>query len=341
MSSFAPSRLVVRAPNWLGDVVMALPAIAMVRAAYPDAELSVAVPRPFAPIFDEQTDAGALDVVAPEGMSKSAFDTVVLLTNSFGSAWAAHRARIGERWGYSAAGRRLLLTRAVPRPRGRVHQVEYYRTLARALGMPDASETPRIVPDARTIELADALAATHGVAGEPVVGFAPGAAYGHAKRWPPKYVASLIATLASREGITCMLFGASGDVEAGREIESALGSRALAPGRLVNLIGRTDLRQLIGLLARCRAFVTNDSGSMHLAAALGTPIVATFGPTDERVTAPRGSRVDVLTEDVFCRPCMLRECPIDHRCMKRITPERALAAVTKAMADGEASGLPR
>lgn len=330
-SAFAPSRLVVRAPNWLGDVVMALPAIAMVRAAYPEAELSVAVPRPFAPIFDEQTDAGTLEVIAPDALAAGRFDTVVLFTNSFGSAWAARRAGIPERWGYRGAGRRLLLTRSVARPRRRVHQVEYYRALARGLGMPEAGDVPRIAPEPRTLEVADALAAAQGLRDATIVGFAPGAAYGYAKRWPTKYVADVIATLASREGITCVLFGASGDVSAGREIESALASRALAPGRLVNLIGRTDLRQLIGLLARCRAFVTNDSGSMHLAAALGTPVVATFGPTDERATSPRGSAVDVLTADVFCRPCMLRECPIDHRCMKRVTPELALAALARAI----------
>jgi heptosyltransferase-2 len=119
-------------------------------------------------------------------------------------------------------------------------------------------------------------------------------------------------------------------VDAGREIESALGARPLAPGRLVNLIGRTDLRLLIGLLARCETFVTNDSGSMHLAAALGTPVVAMFGPTDERETAPADVRAQVLTADVFCRPCMLRDCPIDHRCMKRITPERAIEAILSA-----------
>lgn len=310
---------------------MALPAVGMVRAAYPEAELTVAVPLPYAPIFDEHTDAGTLEIVAPDAMGAGKFDTVVLLTNSFGSAWAARRANIPERWGYAAAGRRLLLTRAVARPRGHVHQVEYYRALARGLGMPETGATPLIVPDPRTMEVAEALVGTLGLGEAPMVGFAPGAAYGHAKRWPPKYVAEVIATLASRDGTTCVLFGASGDVGAGREIESALGSRALAPGRLVNLIGRTDLRQLIGLLARCRAFVTNDSGSMHLAAALGTPIVATFGPTDERATSPRGGAVDVLTADVFCRPCMLRECPIDHRCMKRVTPDRALAALEKAM----------
>ncbi len=326
MSGFAPARLVVRAPNWLGDVVMSLPAIAGVRAAYPDAELTIAVPRPFAPVFDQQTDAGLVEVIDPGALAAGGFDTIILFTNSFGSAWAARRAGIGERWGYAGAGRRLLLTRAVPRP-GRVHQVEYYRSLVRGLGLPGGEEVPRIVPDTRTRDLAASLAESEGLGDAPLVGFAPGAAYGHAKRWPPKYMADLIESLAAGSGHACVLFGAGSDQDAGREIESALGSRSLAPGRLVNLIGRTDLRRLMGLMARCRVFVTNDSGSMHLAAALGTPVVAMFGPTDDRVTSPRGASTRVLTAGVFCRPCMLRDCPIDHRCMKRITPDRALAAI--------------
>ena len=108
-----------------------------------------------------------------------------------------------------------------------------------------------------------------------------------------------------------------------REIESSLP----ADVRPVNLIGRTDLRLLAGVLARCGAFVSNDSGAMHLAAAIGVPVAAIFGPTDDRVTRPLGDH-DVLVHQVFCRPCMLRDCPIDHRCMKGITADAVVAAVT-------------
>jgi len=158
----------------------------------------------------------------------------------------------------------------------------------------------------------------------PLVGMAPGAAYGHAKRWPPLRVAEVIGRLTQERGATCVLVGASGDRDAGREIESALPSGV----RAVNLIGRTDLRALIGVLSRCAAFVSNDSGAMHLAAAAGVPVTAIFGPTDERVTAPIGNH-DVLVHPVFCRPCMLRDCPIDHRCMKGITVEAVVASVER------------
>jgi heptosyltransferase-2 len=155
-----------------------------------------------------------------------------------------------------------------------------------------------------------------------VVGFAPGAAYGHAKRWPPARVGEVIARVARERGAVSILVGAYGDREAGREIELSLPVGV----SVVNLIGRTDLRQLAGILARCSAFVSNDSGAMHLAAAVGVPVTAIFGPTDERVTAPLGDH-DVILREVFCRPCMLRDCPIDHRCMKRITPDEVFESV--------------
>jgi heptosyltransferase-2 len=162
--------------------------------------------------------------------------------------------------------------------------------------------------------------------GATLVGFAPGAAYGHAKRWPPSRVAELIARLVSERDAVCVLGGAEGDRSAGREIESAL-----PPGiRVINLIGRTGLREFAGLLARCRAFVSNDSGAMHLAAAIGVPVAAIFGPTDERVTAPAGEH-DVLLHQVFCRPCMLRECPIDHRCMKGVSVGAVFEAVSRRL----------
>jgi heptosyltransferase II len=332
-------RLLIRAPNWLGDLIMALPAMAMVRRAHPEAELLVAVGRAFAPVLHEARELRA--TVLPLGdasgdevgvLKDCAADTAILFPNSFGSAWVAWRADVRERWGYAASGRRWLLTRAVARPRGRVHQVEYYRALARGLGMPEAPGEPRLTAGGALLERADAFLREEDLAGRPLVGFAPGAAYGHAKRWPPAYVADVIARLASERGAACVLVGARGDVEAGREIESALGSRPLAPGRMVNLIGRTDLRLLMGLLSRCDVFLTNDSGAMHLAAALGRPVVGLFGPTDERVTAPSGPASDVLRADVFCRPCLLRDCPIDHRCMRRITPDRALEAIVARLA---------
>jgi heptosyltransferase-2 len=232
-----------------------------------------------------------------------------------------------------------LLTRGVPRPKGIVHQVEYYLALVRGLGI-DAPEAagarPTLRPSPAARARADALLTGAGVAGSAtLVGFAPGAAYGQAKRWPPDRVARVIEALA-RDGVTAVLLGARTDRETARAIESTL-----PPGpRVVDLIGRTSLRELVGVIGRCAAFVSNDSGAMHVAAALGVPLTAIFGPTDERATAPAGES-DVITRDVFCRPCMLRDCPIDHRCMKRIDVDSVLHSVTAHLAGGPPTpGLP-
>jgi heptosyltransferase-2 len=326
-------RLVVRAPNWLGDALMALPALGAVRRALEGRTIVVAALPSVAPIFAERSAAAPDELITLDGareldqLTGARADGILLLPNSFGSAWLARRSGAPERWGYRAAGRGWLLTRGVPRPRGRVHQVQYYLDLARGLGLQVPAEQdarPRIDPRPATLTQADARLSAAGLSsGQPIVGFAPGAAYGHAKQWPPDRVAQVIAAIA-RRGAAAVMVGAGADRDTGRAIESSL-----PPGaRVVNLIGRTSLTELVGIVARCAAFVSNDSGAMHIAAALGVPLTATFGPTDERVTAPAGG-ADVITRDVFCRPCMLRECPIDHRCMKRIEVDAVVQSVTQ------------
>ena len=332
MTTGPVSRLIVRAPNWLGDAVMALPALAAIRRAFEGRTLVLAAPASVAPLFHERTPAAPDEVLTVdrkrevEQLRGARGDALLLLTNSFGSAWIARRSGIPERWGYRASGRGLLLTRAVPRPTGGVHQIEYYLALARGLGIavPDLADArPQLEATPAALAKADAILAAAGIApGTTLVGFAPGAAYGQAKRWPPARVAQVIAAL-SAQGITALLVGARDDRPTAREIESTL-----PPGtRVVDLIGRTSLRELIGVVARCAAFVSNDSGAMHVAAALGVPLTAIFGPTNERATAPAG-HADVIVRDVFCRPCMLRDCPIDHRCMKRIDVDSVLTSVT-------------
>ncbi len=329
------SRVVLRAPNWLGDAVMALPAIGAVCRHAGESAVTLAATASVAPLFAEDAGLGGVEtLVLPASrrgqiaaMATGRFDLAILLTNSFGSAWVARRAGVAERWGYRSDFRRALLTRAVPKPRGRVHQAEYYRRLVAALDMPADAAPPRIAltdPTRRRAE--DLLTARGWDPRRALVGFAPGAAYGHAKRWPPERVAELVARLTNERDAIAVLVGTAGDRDAGREIESCLARHGGRPDRMVNLIGQTDLRSAMGVLAFCRAFVSNDSGAMHLAAALGVPVVAIFGPTDERVTAPLGNH-DVIVHPVFCRPCMLRDCPIDHRCMKGIAPARVFEAV--------------
>ena len=343
MTLSTPARLVILAPNWLGDIVMALPAMAGVRQAFPEAHLAVAARRGLAGLFDA---VPSVDEVIPlEGRRRDdaarlragRFDVALLLPNSFAAAWLAWRAGVAGRWGYRTDGRRLLLTRAIGRPSRQGHQAEYYQELVRRLGLAAGPPAPPLQVDESMRRRARALLERHGwTAGRPLVGVAPGAAYGHAKRWPPERFAAVIRALAA-DGVQAVVVGTAQDADAALDIERALGD----PGGdgPVNLVGRTDLAALIGVLSQCRSVVTNDSGAMHLAAALGVPVTAMFGPTDERVTAPlpltdpgaAGRAHVVLTHAVRCRPCLLRECPIDHRCMTGIRPEDVLAAVRRQL----------
>ena len=332
----AVSRLIVRAPNWLGDAVMALPALEAIRRAYADSTIVLAARPSVAPLFAEDTPARPDEVLAVDAANEAAqlrearADAILLLPNSFGSAWIASRAGITQRWGYRAGGRGWMLTRGVRRPRGRVHHIDYYLSLVRGLGVEAPTVVPSLSARTQTLEQVDRLLRERGAApGARLVGFAPGAAYGHAKRWPPDRVSRVIAGLAA-QNVTAVLVGAAADRDTARAIESSL-----PPGvAVVNLVGGTTLRQLVGVIARCAAFVSNDSGAMHVAAALGVPLTAIFGPTDERVTSPGGrpELIDLIVRDVFCRPCLLRECPIDHRCMKRIDADTVLHSVTGHLA---------
>ena len=320
--------VLIVAPNWLGDAVMALPAIADVRRASPGRSITVAARPSVRGLFSLVPD-----VNAHVGRVTSGYDAALLLPNSFRAAFDVWRARIPERWGYRTDCRGPLLTRAVAHPPRGVHQIEYYQQLVKALGFSNAASEPRLeVIDEVRDEGQRALTGAGWDGRSPLVALAPGAAYGGAKRWPPEYFAELAAALQA-DGVATVLVGSAADAAAGREIESELRRLRSERGgsRTLNLIGATDLQTLAGVLANCRGIVTNDSGAMHLAAALGVPVTAVFGPTDERATGPRGSAHAVLANPVVCRPCMLRECPIDHRCMRGVPVAAVLAEARRTL----------
>jgi heptosyltransferase-2 len=327
------NRAIIFAPNWLGDAVMALPAIADVRGGSPHATIAIAARPNVAPLFRMVRDVDEV-VALPDGVERGIgrrFDTAILLPNSFRAAVIVRRAAIPERWGYRTGWRGLLLTRAVDRAPAGIHQVEYYQHLVRELGFPSGPSELRLEVSSeiraaavRTLEQAgwDGLA--------PLVVLAPGAAHGGAKRWAPESFAALARELAS-DGVLPVLIGSAMDARTGCAIESAAGGSTV-----VNLIGRTDLLTLAGVLANARALVTNDSGAMHLGAAIGTPVTALFGPTDERVTGPRaavssGLQPIILTHPVWCSPCGLRECPLDHACMRGIAVGAVAGAVRRML----------
>jgi heptosyltransferase II len=338
------NRLVILAPNWLGDAVMALPAIADVRRAAPAASIAVAARASVAPLFalvpgvDDTLTLGDDEAGA---LAAKRFDTALLLPNSTRTAIVARRAGIAERWGYRTGWRGSLLTRAIPAPRG-VHQIEYYQHLVRALGFPNGPVEPRVTVSSMARDAGRSLLVESGWDGRtPLVALAPGAAYGGAKRWPPEYFAELADGLAA-DGVQCPMVGTAADGVTAQDVGRAFQARDRQPKRLalLDVVGRTDLPTLAGVLGNCRALVTNDSGAMHLAAAIGVSVTAMFGPTDEQITSPRlhlrphqppPSPLTILTHAVWCRPCLLRECPLDHRCMRGIDVATVLEAARSSL----------
>ena len=331
-------RLVVFAPNWLGDTVMALPAIADVRRAVPDASLVIAARAAIAPLFsmvpgiDERRGAGkrgresfsgAHAKKTPVPFSMRRFCSRI----RFMSALTAWRAGVPERWGYRTDWRRPAADArdrsAGGRASGRVLPAPGQRA-----GFPERPPfpgQPQIVDLRRVARNGVRELKGAGWDGRrPLVALAPGAAYGGAKRWPAASFAELARALAD-DGIQTVMVGGRGDLPVARAIEAALG------GDVVLNLMATDLPTLAGILAACRALVSNDSGAMHLGAALGVRVTAVFGPTDERLTRPAGDAHVVLTHPVWCRPCMMRECPIDHRCMRGIGVDRVVGAVRQML----------
>lgn len=325
------------APNWLGDAVMALPAIADVRSARPDASLAVAARASVAPLFSLVRAPGKIDDVITlpargpfdklrAGPSPLAgYDTAILLPNSFHSAMSVARAGVRERWGYRTDWRGMLLTRAVDRAPSGVHQIDYYQRLVASLGFANGPSTPRLEIPPAVRDAGNTLLRRAGWDGRtPLAAIAPGAAYGSAKRWPPSGFADLAAGLAD-DGVMTVMVGAAADRQTAAEVARELRGRAT----LIDVVGQTDIPTLAGVLANCRALMANDSGALHLGAALGVKVSAAFGPTDERLSAPRGATV--LTHHTWCRPCALRECPLDHACMLGIPAAEALAATRKGL----------
>jgi heptosyltransferase-2 len=318
-----PARIVVRAPNWLGDVVLSLPALRDLRRNFPDARLEVLAR---ASVLDLYRAVGEVDglresrgVREDAAALRGAFDAALLLPNSFGSALAPFLARVPERWGYATDGRAPLLTRAARVPRAALRgesECYYYRAMLAGVGLRVSA-----APDASLACPGAWGAAGKALLGEagPWIGLAPGASFGGAKRWPPERHAAVGEALARLAGARVVVVGGAAERAMGEAMAGLIGPPAL------NLCGRTTLAELVGVLSRLSLLVCNDSGPMHVAAALGTPVVAVYGPTDWRETHPLG-RQRLVREAVACAPCKLRACPIDHRCMRRVGVEQVVEA---------------
>lgn len=346
MHKTLPRRVLVRAPNWIGDAVMCEPALRGLRSLFPAAELTMLGKSLIAELFTGYAELDRVIVYDDKGahaglagkwslagaLRRHRFDLAVLFQNAFEAAFLAWLAGIPRRYGYATDGRVVFLTEpvAVLPHDNPVHQVEYYWNMLKPLGVSGAPPSPTLQSSTEEDRLVDARFASAGIASSDfIIGINPGSTYGNAKRWLPDRFAEVARKLAERlakeerASVAVVLLGARGEESLGKDIASRLDCRSIV------LSGATTIRELMAVVKRCRLLITNDTGPMHIAAAYGVPIVAVFGPTDSRTTAPYGQEQAVVREAVDCAPCLLRECPIDHRCMTRVSVDRVYEAAMK------------
>lgn len=334
-------RILIRAPNWLGDAVMCLPAVRAVRECFSQARITVLARRWVAALFRREPCADEV-IEYPDGHGVAAWlarlrlaralrrsaDWALVLPGSFESALVPWLAGIPRRTGYDRGGRRLLLTEAVPVPaRGSIppHEAWYYLELIRRAGLLEQAPSPLPIRLAG-IEQARArgrrLFEAMGMEGA-VIGVSPGAQNSRAKQWPANRFVEAASMLARELGAAVAIFGTPEERGLGWRVSAGLRRAGV---RVLNLAGETSLEDFLAAAAACVLFISNDSGAMHVASALDVPTVAIFGPTEWFATAPAGPRSVIVREPVECSPCMLRDCPTDHRCMLRVTPERVAQA---------------
>ncbi len=338
-----PQRLLIRSTNWIGDAVMTIPAVRTIRRNFPDTEITmlalpwVADVFRFSPwvdrmlLYEKQGRhhgmRGRLRLV--QEMGRRGFDAAILLQNAFEAALVTSLARIPVRAGYTTDGRGLLLTHGVRKAAdiGSRHQVHYYQEMLAGLGLvpgPDRLElylAPEAEAQAR--RMVRDFREERDVRG-PVIGFNPGASYGPAKRWPARRFGELARLLADCCDGMIVIFGTDADREAARLIRAG----SPDPRRVLDLTGRTDLALALACIACCDVFVTNDSGLMHVAAALDIPLVAIFGSTDHVATGPFSEQAAIVRRPLECSPCMKTHCPQEHfRCMEEVTAREVLDAM--------------
>lgn len=344
-----PGRILIRATNWIGDAIMSLPALRAVRARFPGAHIAV-LARPWvADLYAAESCVDRIIAYTAQwgfrelraklrnaaALRGEHFDCAILFQNAFEAAAAARVAGIRDVIGYNRDGRGWLLSRPVPVPkRGEIpaHERFYYLELLRRAGIIGD------FPECEGIRLEGA--ANFAAAGReafsamgvrvPVIGVSPGAAYGTAKRWIPERFAEAAAALGVEHGASVCLFGSASERNLCTEIAAAV--RGVP---VFNAAGETTLRQFLERAAACLLFLTNDSGAMHIASALGVPTVTVFGATDPSTTGPTGLRARVVREPVACSPCQLRECPIDHRCMTGVSAARVIEAADELLSIGK------
>lgn len=334
-------KILVRAPNWVGDAVMCLPAFEAIREAKPEAHVAI-LARPWVlELFEGQGIAGELIAYDRKGqhsgffgreklareLRAKAFDAAILFQNAFDAAWLVSRAAIPERIGYQRDARGIFLTKSVPVPKSSEtpeHEAYYYLELLRRAGW--IAELPRLTRISLRIDASRRASAEEKLAqsgirqGAMRVAIAAGAAYGSAKCWAPARYAAVADRFVDEFQADVILFGAVGESEVAQRIAAAMRHKP------INLVGRTTIGELPALLSTCDVFIGNDSGAMHVAGAVGVRVVGIFGSSDPFGTSPLTPDFKLVRNPVECSPCYLRKCPIDHRCMTRISVGDVLSA---------------
>jgi heptosyltransferase-2 len=338
-----PEKILIRSTNWIGDAVMTTPAIRSIRYHFPRACITLLAQPWVADVFqscphidqivlykkkeDHQGIKGLLRLAASLRVER--YDLAILLQNAFEAAFISLLARIPVRAGYASDARGLLLTHGLPQP-GKPypkHQVHYYQELLQGLGIHTTENRLELFLDAAELRRVDpVLAAAFPGKQRPLIGLNPGAAYGPAKRWPKEKYAALARYIAAQTEGYLVVFGTAADQEAAALIAAA------APKRVLDLTGKTSLAFALACISRCQVFVTNDSGLMHVAAALNIPLVALFGSTDAVATGPFSRQAQVLRKPLPCSPCLKSHCPQGHfQCMEQITVEEVAQAVQSSL----------
>ena len=325
-------KIMIRTPNWIGDAVMTTPAMAVVRDSFPGARIVLVANPVVSQLFSPHPSCDDVIVYDKKGIHKGlaglvrfsfslrreSFDLAILFQNAIEAAIIGALAGIPNRTGYRSDGRGFLLTRGVTLRKEdlRLHHTDYYLGMLQRIGL---SASRRELSLYCTEEEKDW--AKEQLGNGPRVAINPGAAYGSAKRWFPERFAEVANSIRREFGMDILLVGGPAEREIGDDIVSRM------PEKPLDMIGRTSVRQMMSLLSQCRLMVTNDSGPMHVAAALGIPVVALFGPTDHTTTSPLSDAVRIVRKDTECAPCLKRVCPTDQRCMTAIDPGDVMVSV--------------
>jgi len=337
-----PKNIIVRMPNWLGDLVMATPVLHDLRQKWPKASITAMCQSNVAALLQQDPNINEiysfkkpsgwihrqqhLDII--EKLQLGKYDLGLLLTNSFSSAWKFWRGYVDNRIGFKTDFRGLLLNKAVPFPKDKdtQHLVLTYKALLAPMGIPLSSTPPRLYISPAEKQAAQLLLRNNGVnhGQQILVGINPGAAFGTAKCWLPDRFRAVTERLIQDPRITVIYFGDPTGAPLVNEICQGLGER------VINVAGKTTLRELLALIQSCNVMLTNDSGPMHIASALAVPLVALFGSTSDVQTGPYGGGT-VIHKRVECSPCYKRVCPIDFRCMTRIEVDEVYEAVMKSV----------